>query len=130
MDCCVNVNVLAFLAQTGLTDAPGYSQACEMVLEGIRWSARRWDYLDRLSPYYPKGLDLSMALKNALRRGATALRVGLAELELFTPPCRDYPPSAILFSVADRSTLWSSRALWAARQLANLWSVHDPLGSP
>jgi hypothetical protein len=124
MDCCVNVNVLAFLAQTGLTGQPGYKEACQMVFDGISWSARRWQNLEQLSPYYPEAAELVAALNNALRRGATALAVCLQELAQFpVPPSADHA-SKILFSIADRSTQWSSRAVWAARRLAKDLHTH------
>jgi hypothetical protein len=117
MDCVVNVNVLAFLAQAEFASQPGCIEACQMVLGGISWSARRWEYLEQLSPYYPEASELVFALKNAVRKGAANLRVCLNALEQFPVAQFEERPSKILFSVADRTTSWSSTALWAARQL-------------
>ncbi|MEO7142530.1 MAG: hypothetical protein ABI165_03415 [Bryobacteraceae bacterium] len=118
IDCVVNVNVLAFLAQAEFASQPGYIEACQMVLDGIAWSARRWEHVDQLSPYYPEASELALALKNAVRKGAADLRVCLEALEQFPVARPGNDPSKVLFSVADRATLWSSTALWAARQLA------------
>lgn len=122
MDCVVNVNVLAFLAQIGFQHQPGYSDACKMVSDAVSSTAGRWECLEQLSPYYPEPAELVAALKNALRRGAGSLRPCFEELERF--PSRHFhnDPSNILFSMADRSTLWSSRAIWAARELTLTFS--------
>jgi hypothetical protein len=118
VDCVVNVNVLAFLAQAGLTSQPGYAEACQMILDGISWCARRWECLEQLSPYYPEPVEFELVLRNAVSKGVTELDAGLKALEQF--PARrsgSSDPSQVVFS-ADRGTVWSSPALWAARQLA------------
>src|ERR1700674_2264150 len=116
MDCVVNVNVLAFLAQAEFASQPGCIEACQMVRGGISWSARRWEYLEQLSPYYPEASELGFALKNAIRKGAANRRVCLNAREQFPVARSGEHPSKHLFSGADVTTLWSSTALWAARQ--------------
>jgi len=118
VDIVVNVNVAAFLAQTGSTHHPAYGQACQMIFDGIRWCNRRWENLERLSPYYPEPWELIFALHHALRRGAADLEASIAELRQFPAPALADDPSKILFGMADRSTLWASTALWAARRVA------------
>ena len=117
IDCVVNVNVVAFLSQIGFRDRPGYREACEMVMAGISWAARRWENLEVLSPYYPEPFELVAALDYALRSGASELRAAREELDRF--PASDVPDSRmrVLFSIADRSFLWSSAAVWAARRV-------------
>jgi hypothetical protein len=122
VDVVVNVNVAAFLAQTGCTGHASYREVCRMIFDGISWCARRWEYLERLSPYYPEGWELVFALHNALRRGAADLNSSLEELQRFNAPAPADDSSKILFSMADRSTVWSSTALWAARCLARDFS--------
>ena len=118
VDIVVNVNVAAFLAQTGCTGHAAYGEVCRMIFDGISWCSRQWECLERLSPYYPEGWELVFALKNALRRGAEELSAPLEEIQRFNAPVPGNDPSKILFSMADRSTVWSSTALWAARRLA------------
>jgi hypothetical protein len=118
IDCTVNANVAALLAQTGLTSQSGYAESCQTILGGISYCAGRWECLEQLSPYYPEPVELTLALQNAVRKGASELRAGISALEQF-PGAREARnhPANIVFS-ADRGTLWSSLALWAARQMA------------
>jgi hypothetical protein len=120
IDCCVNVNVVAFLSQSGLNDVPGYAQACAMLYSGLSWSSGQRERLGRLCPYYPNSVELLYAIRNAVQYGATQLQEALDMLEASDATVSDAHAAAPLFTTADRETRWSSRAVELARHLGNV----------
>jgi hypothetical protein len=120
IDCCVNVNVVAFLSQIGLSEAPGYMEACAMVGDAVRWSAGQRDRLESLCPYYPNPLELLYAVRSAVRNGAAALQEPLVTLEEYRGTGHSRDSTGPLFSNSDRSIVWSSRAVQLSRQIASL----------
>ncbi len=77
VDCCVNANVLAFLAYAGLGHLPGYREACAMIEDGIRWAGDSLPRARSLSPFYPDPVELVHAVEHAVCCGATPLEKSL-----------------------------------------------------
>jgi hypothetical protein len=120
VDCCVNTNVVALMAQLGLARAPGYADACLMLVSGVAWARGVPDRLRLLTPYYPDAAELVWALRNAVTCGAESLRGALNELESCTRTARNSEVTLSdrpIFSTADRSIIWTSSAIRVAREL-------------
>ncbi|MCC6456075.1 MAG: hypothetical protein IT328_14065 [Caldilineaceae bacterium] len=74
VDCCVNTNVVALMAYTGLTHLPGYSEACGMIADGIAWAGDSPLRIRSLTPYYPQPTEFLYALDHAITCGAVELQ--------------------------------------------------------
>src|SRR6185437_2966084 len=81
VDFGLNVNVAAFLAQTGSRNSIVYRNVCRVICEMADSCAGRLDRLDRLAPYYPDPGELFVALDHALRRGASELLPAATAIE-------------------------------------------------
>jgi hypothetical protein len=64
VDCCINANVAALMAATGLTHLPGYRECFAMIAAGLEWAGNSWRRLSSLTPYYPRPRELLLALEN------------------------------------------------------------------
>jgi hypothetical protein len=80
VDCCVNANVLALLAYTGLTHLPGYKQACCMIADAIAWAGDSPLRVRSLTPYYPQPTEFLYALDHAIACGAVELQTARNQL--------------------------------------------------
>jgi hypothetical protein len=74
VDCCVNANVVALMACTGLTHLPGYSEACCMIADAIAWAGDSPLRIRSLTPYYPRPTEFLYALDHAIACGAVELQ--------------------------------------------------------
>jgi hypothetical protein len=120
LDCCVNANVLGFLAYAGLDDFPGGREATIMLEEGIRWAGDSPARACSLSPYYPDPAELRRAVDHAVECGAAQLKKSL-ELLRALPWSRERPgsgPPQICGTTYGR-IVWTSRAVEIARALKN-----------
>src|SRR5665213_262643 len=72
-DLVLNVNVVAFLAQTGSRGSAVYRDACGAICDMAASCEGSPQRLDRLTPYYPDVAEVFLALDHALRRGAHEL---------------------------------------------------------
>lgn len=115
-DLVLNVNVVAFLAQTGFRDTAMYRDACRVICDSFASCAESPDRLDRLTPYYPDATEISLALENALRRGAEELLPVVAALQSVPAPTPN-AGTGVLFANEGRRTLWSSEAVHIARRI-------------
>jgi hypothetical protein len=115
-DIALNMNVVAFLAQTGYRDSAPYGDACRAIRDAVASCEGTPQGLDRLTPYYPEITEVRAVLDHALRRGATELLPVAALFE--APPVPTGTENAgVLFANEGRRTVWSSEAVRVARQI-------------
>jgi hypothetical protein len=118
IDCCVNTNVLALLAVSGLTDLPGYVEAANMIEAALKWvEVERRDNpklafrLWTITPYYPDPQMFLDALRHAIHCGADILTPAYARLKNI---CEHIEiPAEVrggLFSNAYQFPIWRCRA--------------------
>jgi hypothetical protein len=115
-DIVLNVNVVAFLAQTGCHDSAAYRNACRAICDAVSSCEASLGQLDRLMPFYPETAEISVALRSALRRGAHELLPTAALLETFSIPAES-DGGKTLFANVGRHTFWSSEAVDMARRV-------------
>lgn len=116
VDLALNVNVVAFLAQTGFCDSAMYRDACRAICDLFASCLESPDQLDRLTPYYPDPTEISLALENALCRGAEELLPAVTALQSVPGPIPN-GGTGVLFANEGRRTLWSSEAVLVARRI-------------
>ena len=116
VDFGLNVNVAAFLAQTGSRASAAYRNVCRAVCDMADSCGDSLERLDRLSPYYPGTLEIFLALDHALRRGASELLPAIAALQRIRCPAEGSSPG-ILFANEGRRTVWRSDAVSIARRI-------------
>jgi len=119
IDCCVNANVVALMTAAGLSNLPGYGEACAMIQEGIRWAGPSEPRILMLIPYYPDPEELCHALRHTVECGAEALAAPLGVLQvLFRRSDPDAPPAERpVCGSSDGTVVWTSPVLAAARAL-------------
>ncbi len=118
VDCCVNTNIAALMAQVGARHLPGYEEATRTVTNGIVWAGADRRRLDSLTPFYPSVRCLIEALEHAVECGAVELEEALSRLS----ECSAAPGEAscdrldVVCRGAYSRTLWHSTALKRVRQ--------------
>jgi hypothetical protein len=122
IDCCVNTNVVAFLAEAGLKDTPGYTEACQMINETARSVAGDVEALRQFTPYYPHPVEWLRAVQHAIACGATELLPAHLALSQLSPLqaaliSEDNLP---LFSDISGEIFWISPVLTHARLLNSM----------
>lgn len=116
VDFGLNVNVAAFLAQSGSRDSIVYRNVCRAICDMAGSCAGRLDRLDCLAPYYPDTGELFVALDHASRRGASELLPAVTAIGNIRPQVADNG-SGILFANEGRRTIWRSDAVSVARRM-------------
>jgi hypothetical protein len=129
VDCCVNTNVVGLMAQLHLNEAPGYQEACEMLIDAAKWADGSWERVSALSPFYPHPFELIHALQHAIELGAEPLTSALERLQgLVRQPAPEntlLDSRAPVFSTGDRTMIWTSDAIEYARSLRNTFFEHE-----
>jgi hypothetical protein len=118
VDLALNINVVAFLAQTGSCGATVYRNACRAICEAAASCKDSPHLLDQLVPYYPDSAEVLLALHNALYRGARELLPAAAALHSTSFSAATFGGSAEpLFANEGRRTRWFSEAVSLARRI-------------
>ena len=81
IDCCVNTNVVAIMAQADARHLPGYEAAVRTVVNGLNWARHDRRKLSSLTPFYPSLRSLADALEHAVECGADELRDAVERLQ-------------------------------------------------
>lgn len=116
VDCCVNVNVAAFLAVAGQAGHPGYAAAVRTVTAGLRWAgAVEWQ-ARAIVPWYPHPAEILHALTRAVAAGAEELAGPLAECAAQPWATAGLPAERPVCGSLAGKTLWFCPALQALRQ--------------
>jgi hypothetical protein len=125
VDCCVNANAVGVMAQLQLDGAPGYQEACEMLIDAATWAEGSWERVSLLSPFYPHSFELIRAVQHAIELGAKPLTAALEKLQgLAREPVPEnslldsHPP---VFSTGDRTMIWTSDAISYARSIRKMF---------
>lgn len=119
VDFGLNVNVAAFLAQTGARESAAYRNVCRVILDMAYSCGDSLERLDRLSPYYPGTREIFLALDHAVRRGANELLPAVAAMQhIRCAP--EGSSSGILLANEGRRTVWRSDAVSIARRIGVL----------
>lgn len=121
IDCCVNANVVALMSAAGLMHLPGYSEACAMIRDGIRWANQSWELARALVPYYPDARELIHALHLAVECGAKACAPALQVLREFPLEGEPHGALRLIFGSSDGSVVWTSPVLAAARWIGDCY---------
>ena len=116
VDLGLNVNVAAFLAQTGSRESAAYRNVCRAICDMADSCGDSLERLDQLSPYYPGTEEIFLALDHALRRGASELLPATAAMQRVRCPAEGRS-SGILFANEGRRTVWRSDAVAIARRI-------------
>lgn len=114
IDCCVNANATALMAQVGGSDLPGYAAAVSTIKQGVAWAGENPSRQQAITPFYPSIHALHSAVEHAVECGVVDLRSTLArlqELAACAPPARGCCCSAY------GATVWSCPAIDAAQAL-------------
>jgi hypothetical protein len=119
VDFGLNVNVAAFLAQTGSRESEAYRNVCRAICDMADSCGDSPERLHRLCPYYPEKREIFLALDHALRRGVTELLPAVASMERIRPPVEE-SGSGILFANEGQRTVWRSDAVSIARRISGL----------
>lgn len=115
VDCCVNVNVAAFLAVSSHAGHPGYEAAVRTVMAGLCWAgAVEWQARS-LVPWYPHPAELLHALTRAVAAGADELAGPLAECAAQPWAAAGLPAERPVCGSLAGKTLWFCPALQALR---------------
>lgn len=80
VDCCVNVNVLALLAQAKLTATRSFAAIVNMLDAAIDCAGPHFERARMLSPWYPHPNELVRAVERAVSVGVDALHPTLARM--------------------------------------------------
>jgi hypothetical protein len=119
VDCCVNVNVAAFLAVSGQAGHPGYAAAVRTVTAGLRWAgAVEWQARS-LVPWYPHPAEILHALSRAVAAGVGELAGPLAECAAQPWAAGGLPAERPVCGSLAGKTLWFCPALQALRQTSS-----------
>lgn len=118
VDCTANANVIALLAELGLTYLCAYTAACETVVRGIAWAGASPRRAALLSPFYPDPVELRLAVEDAVRRGARGLRPALDSIARVPWGALRFAPTAPVCSDAYGRTTWTAPVLQTVRALA------------
>jgi hypothetical protein len=115
VDCVVNANVVALMATAGLTEAPGYAEACDMIENAVRLANGNPALTRLLAPYYTHPGDLYDAVRYAVAAGVAKLVPTLRLLERWgsSNSGEDRP----VFSSAYGRVTWTSPLLQRLRAL-------------
>ncbi|HEY1177437.1 MAG TPA: hypothetical protein VGF17_14870 [Phytomonospora sp.] len=116
IDCCVNTNVIALLAAAGMRGAPGYAEACDMVVTAALDTAARGVHDRRRTPFYPGPGEWSRALRHAVAMGADELAPAAQALSGVPDPDEGADAPAVCCDVTGR-IVWRSTAVALARRL-------------
>src|SRR5690606_1663247 len=127
VDCCVNANVVALLAQLEATHLPGHDEAIRTITSGVEWAGRDAARLESLSPFYPSIRALAEALEHAIDCGAGALRPALARLR--TAFASAPPNDDAICRSAYGGTTWHCEAVVLARAIAAEHEVRAARGA-
>lgn len=113
LDCAVNANILALMAELGMRDTPGRDAAIRMIGNGLDWAGYDPLRLRTLTPFYPDLREFALALENAVAAGCSELRAPLNALRRFAPGLPG--PEAVLCSAAYGRDGWRCPALHKLR---------------
>jgi hypothetical protein len=131
VDCTVNANVVAFLAQAGWADWRRCRAVLAMIDNALEWSRGSWPRLVSLSPFYPDPTHLRAALARAATAGASGAAAVLARSEEVlagTPPVKPPPAPPVVCCSAYGVVRWTSPVLQAAHALTT--TVSSAPGTP
>lgn len=113
VDCAANANILALIAELGMTGAPGAEAASRTILDGLAWAGADRARIRALTPFYPDPREFALALENAADAGCEELHAPAAALRRAAPGLPG--PDAVLCSGAYLGEGWRSPALHALR---------------
>jgi hypothetical protein len=116
VDCCVNANAAALIAQLGVQHLPGYQAAVQTVRAGLEWAGRDAGRLAGLTPFYPAPRSLAESLEHAVECGAAALREPW--LRLASMPATLLDAGDGICRSAYGHTVWRAQAVDLARAIA------------
>jgi hypothetical protein len=120
VDCCVNANVAALMAQLGAAHLPGYSEAVRTVVRGLAWAGDDRARLASLTPFYPSLRSLADAVQHAVECGVRELDAASLELDRLAAAIQD--EGAGCCSSAYGHAVWRCAALEEARAMARAWA--------
>jgi len=115
VDACVNTNAVALLACLDAKSAPGYFQACETILNAVKWARGSPARLRVITPFYPNSVEFYYALQNAVECGVTELIPALKTLAKINQKSANNDSKAICSSSFGK-IVWRSSALDAIRR--------------
>lgn len=116
LDCCVNANVVALLAQAGLRESDGYRAAVEMIVAAVELQVDPRGPGADLTPYYADPAELGHAMDWAVQAGATELADAAGHLAAHLgkrPAASDRAP---VCSSVDGRFVWNCPALQRLRR--------------
>lgn len=91
VDCAVNANVLALLADQDLLGLPGVSPSIDMIRSAVRWAAGDPARLAAATPFYPHPSGLVRAVDRAVSAGVVDLELVAQELAVSVAPTAVQP---------------------------------------
>lgn len=118
IDCCVNANAAALMAQVGGAGLHGYGAAVSTITQGVAWAGERPYRQQAITPFYPSIHALHEAVEHAVECGVVDLHPALARLQELAASA---PPARGCCCSAYGATVWSCPALDAAKALRRLY---------
>lgn len=118
IDCCVNANVLALLAATGLSDHPSYRAAISLIETAVSWAGNHPARLREITPFYPDPREFAYALRHAVDWGATELRKPAHALEKAIESLPEPRGPRRFYSNLAGTVFWEAPVIELARRLS------------
>jgi hypothetical protein len=116
IDCCVNANVLALIAETGLCRVSAFQTSVGMIDTAVRRGVAAGEDTCSLTPYYPHSQEFAVALAHCVAAGIHGLAPAAAIVRRQVDGGDD--GSRPLCCSIDGRLVWSSAAVRIARAIA------------